>query len=93
VELSAENGDAVFIPHGVAHGFQTLAGQTEVLYQMTDFFAPDLSTGVRWNDPAFDIRWPIGEIVISERDAACPPFDRAQFESDLARHELAGGCA
>jgi dTDP-4-dehydrorhamnose 3,5-epimerase len=88
-ELSAGNGDAVFIPHGVAHGFQTLAGQTEVLYQMTDFFAPDLSTGVRWNDPAFGIRWPIPEIVISERDAACPPFDRAQFESDLERHEQA----
>jgi dTDP-4-dehydrorhamnose 3,5-epimerase len=91
VELSAANGDAVFIPHGVAHGFQTLAGQTEVLYQMTDFFAPDLSTGVRWNDPAFGIRWPIPEIVISERDAACPPFDRAQFESDLGRHEHAAG--
>jgi dTDP-4-dehydrorhamnose 3,5-epimerase len=91
VELSAENGDAVFIPHGVAHGFQTLVDGTEVLYQMTDFFAPDLSTGVRWCDPAFGIRWPVPERVMSERDAACPPFDRAQFESDLARHAQAAG--
>jgi dTDP-4-dehydrorhamnose 3,5-epimerase len=86
VELSADNGAAVFIPHGVAHGFQTLVNGTEVLYQMTDFFVPDISTGVRWNDPAFGIRWPIPESVMSERDAACPPFDRVQFEADLARH-------
>lgn len=93
LELTAGGGDAVFIPHGIAHGFQTLADQTEVLYQMTDFYAPELSTGVRWNDPAFGIRWPIAEIVISEKDAACPPFDRAQFEAERARHELAGEAA
>lgn len=87
LELSADNGDAVYIPPGIAHGFQTLVARTEVLYQMTDFFAPELSTGVRWNDPAFGIRWPLTEIVISERDAACGPFDREQFESQLAQHQ------
>ena len=86
--LDDENRDAVFIPPGVAHGFQTLADRTEVLYQMTDFYAPDLSAGVRWNDPAFGIQWPIAEVVISERDASCPDFDRERFQAELARHEL-----
>jgi len=84
--LNEENRDAVFIPYGVAHGFQALADRTEVLYQMTDFFAGDLNAGVRWNDPAFGIRWPLPVSVISERDAACADFERVAFESELARH-------
>lgn len=85
VQLNEDNHDAVFIPHGVAHGFQTLVDRTEVLYQMTDFFAPDLNAGVRWNDPAFGIAWPIAEVVISERDAKCPDFERGAFEARLAQ--------
>jgi dTDP-4-dehydrorhamnose 3,5-epimerase len=85
MQLDEENRDAVFIPHGVAHGFQTLADRTEVLYQMTDFFAPGLNAGVRWNDPAFGIAWPIAEVVISERDANCPAFERRAFEARLAQ--------
>jgi dTDP-4-dehydrorhamnose 3,5-epimerase len=87
VILDENNRDSVFIPYGVAHGFQTLAQRTEVLYQMSDFFAPELGAGVRWNDPAFGIRWPLAdiEVTISERDAACPEFDRQVFESELAR--------
>jgi dTDP-4-dehydrorhamnose 3,5-epimerase len=92
VELNEANRDAVFIPHGVAHGFQTLADATEVLYQMTDVHAPALAAGVRWNDPGFGIRWPLtGGIVVSERDAGYPDFDRAAFEAELARREGAGG--
>jgi dTDP-4-dehydrorhamnose 3,5-epimerase len=87
LRLDDETRDAVFIPYGVAHGFQTLADRTEVLYQMTDFFAPDLGTGVRWNDPAFGIEWPLTDVVLSERDASCPDFNRAAFEEVLARHE------
>lgn len=87
VRLDEDNRDAVFIPEGIAHGFQTLVDRTEVLYQMTDFFAPELSTGVRWNDPAFDIRWPVAEVILSERDAACPDFDRQRFEGELALHQ------
>jgi dTDP-4-dehydrorhamnose 3,5-epimerase len=87
VQLDDETRDAVFIPHGVAHGFQTLVDRTEVLYQMTDFFAPGLGTGVRWNDPAFGIEWPLADVVLSERDASCPDFDRGAFEEVLARHE------
>lgn len=88
VVLDEESRDAVFIPHGVAHGFQTLADRTEVLYQMSDFFAPDLGSGVRWNDAAFGIEWPLSEIIINERDAALPNFDREAFELELARHAL-----
>ena len=86
VQLDEDNRDAVFIPHGIAHGFQTLSDATEVLYQMTDAYAPELATGVRWNDPAFAIEWPMRSgIVISDRDAHYPDFDRQAFESELAR--------
>ncbi len=86
VRLDEENRDAVFIPSGVVHGFQTLADDTEVLYQMTDFHAPDLAAGVRWNDPVFGIAWPqTADVVISERDASYPDFDRGRFEAALAR--------
>jgi len=81
--LDEDNRDAVFVPQGVAHGFQTLADRSEVLYQMSDFFAPELSTGVRWNDPVFGIAWPLEGIVISDRDASCPDFDRHAFEREL----------
>jgi dTDP-4-dehydrorhamnose 3,5-epimerase len=85
VTLDEENRDAVFIPAGVAHGFQTQLPRTEVSYQMTDSYAPALAAGVRWNDPAFAISWPTHEIVISERDACYPDFDRPKFERELER--------
>jgi dTDP-4-dehydrorhamnose 3,5-epimerase len=86
LELDDERRDAVFVPHGVAHGFQTLVEDTEVLYQMTDYYAPELGGGVRWNDPRFEIAWPITrEVVISERDASYPDFDRRAFEAELSR--------
>ena len=92
VVLDQHNRDAVFIPTGVAHGFQTLADDCEILYQMTDFHAPALATGVRWNDPAFGIRWPLGEdVVIAERDAAYPDFDRQRFEAELASRSAHSG--
>jgi dTDP-4-dehydrorhamnose 3,5-epimerase len=92
VVLDQDNRDAVFIPTGVAHGFQTLADDCEILYQMTDFHAPALATGVRWNDSAFGIRWPLGEdIVIAERDAAYPDFERQRFEAELARRSAHAG--
>lgn len=75
VELDAESRRAVFIPHGVAHGFQTLVDDTEVLYQMSDYFNPELSAGVRWNDSYFGIRWPVNEVIIHPRDNSYPDFD------------------
>jgi dTDP-4-dehydrorhamnose 3,5-epimerase len=86
VRLDEDSRDAVFIPHGVAHGFQTLAERTEVLYQMTDMFAPRLGAGLRWNDPAFAIAWPLPGLVVSERDALWPDFERGAFETQLAAH-------
>ncbi|HTB70241.1 MAG TPA: dTDP-4-dehydrorhamnose 3,5-epimerase [Solirubrobacteraceae bacterium] len=76
VELSAENRLAFYIPAGLAHGFQTLTDNCEVLYQMGDRYVPDAARGVRWDDPAFAIEWPPvdGERTISERDGAYPDF-------------------
>lgn len=74
VELTAENRTALYIPPGFAHGFQTLADGAEVFYQMTDLYAPDLAAGVRWDDPAFGIAWPIPDPILSERDASYPSF-------------------
>jgi len=86
VQLDAQNREAVFIPPGMAHGFQTLTDDAEVLYQMSEFHAPALAGGVRWNDPAFAIRWPIGAaVVIAPRDALYPDFDARAFTAELAR--------
>lgn len=72
VELTAENRRALYIPRGFAHGFQTLVDDTEVLYQMSDFYAPDAGRGIRWNDPAFDIYWPIEDPILLARDRSYP---------------------
>ncbi len=74
VELSAERRNALFIPGGLAHGFLTLEDNCEVFYQMGDRYDADLARGVRWNDPAFAIKWPFEPIVMSDRDAGFPDF-------------------
>ncbi|HEY1648217.1 MAG TPA: dTDP-4-dehydrorhamnose 3,5-epimerase [Terracidiphilus sp.] len=74
VTLSAENRDMVYIPAGCAHGFLTLADDTEVFYQMSEYYHPEAARGVRWNDPAFGIEWPEKVAVISERDRMLPDF-------------------
>jgi dTDP-4-dehydrorhamnose 3,5-epimerase len=78
VELSAENGLAFYIPAGLAHGFQTLSDDCEVIYQMGQRYVPEAARGVRWDDPAFEIEWPAtrGERIVSERDASYPDFKR-----------------
>lgn len=84
IELRAETCNALYIPPMFAHGFQTLDDQTEVFYQMSDYFAPDLSYGLRWNDPAFDITWPMREArAIHPRDASYRDFVRAAYEANL----------
>jgi dTDP-4-dehydrorhamnose 3,5-epimerase len=74
VELSARNGKMLYIPEEFAHGFQTLEDNTEVCYQMSQFYAPECARGFRWNDPAFGINWPPGERIILERDRNYPNF-------------------
>jgi dTDP-4-dehydrorhamnose 3,5-epimerase len=71
-ELSADNGLALWIPPGFAHGFVTLRDATEVFYQMTEPFRPEAARGLRWNDPALNIAWPVTEPILSPRDAALP---------------------
>lgn len=73
-ELTAENHRAVYIPAGCAHGLLTLDDDTEVSYLMGAAYDPRLARGVRWNDPAFAIDWPMAPAVISDRDAAFPDF-------------------
>jgi dTDP-4-dehydrorhamnose 3,5-epimerase len=74
-ELTAENGRALYIPEGCVHGFQTLADNTEILYQISAPFQPESGFGVRWNDPQFSIEWPLaGNPIISKRDASYPDF-------------------
>ena len=72
--LTAENGDMVYVPEGCGHGFLTLQNETEVFYQISEFYHPELARGVRWNDPAFQIPWPEPVEVISERDRTYPDF-------------------
>jgi dTDP-4-dehydrorhamnose 3,5-epimerase len=76
VELSAENRLAFYIPAGLAHGFQTLTDDSEVLYQMGNPYVPEAACGVRWDDPAFGIEWLAAEggRIISERDAGYSDF-------------------
>lgn len=78
-ELSAENGRALYIPEGFAHGFQTLTPDTEVLYLISAFHAADAAVGVRYDDPAFAISWPLPISCVSPRDAAWPDY-RAEAE-------------
>lgn len=74
-ELSAENGRALYLPRGLAHGYQTLGDDSEVLYAVSAPYAPAHQQGVRWNDPAFAITWPLGHpTVINARDAGYPDF-------------------
>jgi dTDP-4-dehydrorhamnose 3,5-epimerase len=73
-ELTPSNHRMLYVPHGVAHGFQTLDPESEVFYQMSDFHIPDAARGVRWNDPAFAIEWPEEVSAISERDRDYPDF-------------------
>jgi len=74
-ELTAENRLMLYIPAGFAHGFQTLADETEVFYQLSERYTPASERGVRWNDPVFGIEWPETEnIIINERDRTYPDF-------------------
>jgi dTDP-4-dehydrorhamnose 3,5-epimerase len=70
VELAADNYRTLYIPEGLAHGFQTLEDNSEVFYQISRPYVPEAVRGVRWDDPAFGIQWPEEPVVISPRDRA-----------------------
>lgn len=74
IELSAVNGRALFLPEGIAHGFQTLADDSTLFYQMTTPYVAEAASGVRWDDPAFDMDWPLPDPILNDRDLAWPDF-------------------
>jgi dTDP-4-dehydrorhamnose 3,5-epimerase len=77
MDLTAENRCMMYIPKGFAHGFLTLAEDTEAYYLIDEFYDPEYGRGVRWNDPTFAIPWPDQPVVISERDQNYRDFDPA----------------
>lgn len=78
VELSADNRLSLYLPRGVAHGYQTLTDDADVLYFVSSAYSPAHQAGVRWDDPAFGVRWPLGApAVMSDRDRALPDFTPA----------------
>jgi dTDP-4-dehydrorhamnose 3,5-epimerase len=72
--ISAQNGLAVYVPEGVAHGFLTLEDSTDLIYQISEFYDPACARGVRWNDPAFAVAWPQGDPILSDRDRSYPDY-------------------
>jgi dTDP-4-dehydrorhamnose 3,5-epimerase len=74
LELSADNRRMVYVPEGVAHGFQTLMDGAEVFYQMSELFEPGSAFGVRWDDPAFGIAWPLQPTRLSQKDLSYPLY-------------------
>lgn len=75
VELSEENERSLYVPPGCAHGFQALSDNVAILYDASAAYAPDAATGVRYDDPAFDIEWPLDVTVVSEQDRRWPLLD------------------
>jgi dTDP-4-dehydrorhamnose 3,5-epimerase len=76
-ELTAENRRMMYVPKGFAHAFLTIAPDTEALYFVDEFYAPQAERGVRWNDPKFNIRWPMEPAVLSDKDRNQRSFDPA----------------
>jgi dTDP-4-dehydrorhamnose 3,5-epimerase len=74
VELAHDNGRMLYIAEGLAHGFQTLYDDSEVFYQISEYYHPECARGVRWNDPAFRIKWPLGNPIVSNKDSEYPDF-------------------
>lgn len=79
VELTSEGYEMLYIPKGFAHGFQTLTDKAEVFYQISEFYTPDYGRGVRWNDPVFDIHWPVEDKIISSKDQSYTDFVDIHF--------------
>lgn len=73
--LSADNRKAIYVPNGFAHGILTLEDGAGLFYLSTQFYSKEHERGIRWNDPAFDIDWPIEPAIVSEKDSSLPDFD------------------
>lgn len=75
MELSGENGRQLFIPKGVAHGFQALTDNVLVNYLISEFYAPEHARGIRYDDPVLNVRWPLPVATVSERDLSWPRWE------------------
>jgi dTDP-4-dehydrorhamnose 3,5-epimerase len=76
IELTAENRKAMFVPEGFPHAYQALTDNAEVIYSTSCVYTPGVERGVRWNDPAFKIEWPIMHAIVSEKDSTWPDWER-----------------
>jgi dTDP-4-dehydrorhamnose 3,5-epimerase len=85
VELTEENRLTLYVPRGFAHGFVTLADNTEAFYLMSDPYTPGGERGIRYNDPKFAIQWPIAPKVMSDKDKVWPLFDAGYHQPELMR--------
>ena len=74
VELTRDNRRMLYVPEGFAHGYQALTDDSEVLYMVTQSYSPEAEAAIRWNDPAFEIRWPIADPILSPKDEVHPDF-------------------
>lgn len=74
-ELTSDNYKMLYVPEGFAHGFITLTDNVEVYYNVTAFYTPGAEKGIRWNDPLFNIKWPVYPVVISSKDQEHPDFN------------------
>ncbi len=88
VELTADNHRALYIPKGCAHGFQSLADETEVLYLMTEYSVPDAGRGIRYDDPQIDVRWPVPVTTVSEKDQRLPAWSDYEQAAGNGGEEL-----
>jgi dTDP-4-dehydrorhamnose 3,5-epimerase len=83
VELTAENGRALYVPERFAHGYQVLADETETSYQVGEFYAPELEGGLRYDDPRLGLEWPLPVVEMSEKDGGWLLLD--EYEPELRR--------
>ena len=81
--LTPDNGTMIFVPQGFAHGFQTLADNTDVYYQMSEFHAFGSERGFRWNDPSAGIEWPLPVSTMSDKDRALPGLNAKEFDDAI----------
>jgi dTDP-4-dehydrorhamnose 3,5-epimerase len=73
-ELSRDNHRILYVPEGFAHGYQTLKDNTEVSYQVSEFYHPDYARSIRWDDPTFAVKWPVRKKIMSDNDRNAPMF-------------------
>jgi dTDP-4-dehydrorhamnose 3,5-epimerase len=86
VELSADNAQMLYVPENCAHGYQTLEEHTELFYMTSEFYTPSAARGVRFDDPAFGIQWPLVPTVVSEQDRNWPLVQGPEIHSRKEKH-------